>query len=245
MARRLLLPVQLISVFLTMPMALRLLRQKPVRIALFGDSYCRSVYETFTARHPKFPLVRRKSFAVALRDLQIPYADLFAGPRFELLRRKTRRALRLGYSFSRFDPIKNFDAILRINASSAIRQGRTIGPEYVNPGKLMSYLTSPGVWYGVFGADRVLRGYCHMPIIGDCGVFSRIMGDAKCLEDGIMYLLVCDALREMHRLCNQAGQPRWVMYDMFLGGLQGLRDFKHRCGFEPYRVTWYWPQDRS
>ena len=225
--------------------ALWLLRQKPVRIALFGDAYCRSVYEMFTARHKKLPLTRRKSFGVALRDLDVKPANLFGGPRFELLRRKVRRARRLGYTFRRFDPQERLNEIVRVNGSTAIRQRRAIQPRYLDPVQVASYCAAPGAWYGVFDADQVLRGYCHTPMIGDCGLFSRILGDAESLNDGIMYLLVFETLGEMHKLLSQTGHPRWAMYDMFLGGSQGLRDFKHRCGFDPYRVTWHWHRDRS
>jgi hypothetical protein len=30
------------------------------------------------------------------------------------------------------------------------------------------------------------------------------------------------------------------MYDTFVGGTAGMRTFKERCGFLPYRVNWVW-----
>ena len=36
------------------------------------------------------------------------------------------------------------------------------------------------------------------------------------------------------------GTPRWAMYDTFFGSDEGLRFFKERLGFRPYRVTWTW-----
>jgi hypothetical protein len=30
------------------------------------------------------------------------------------------------------------------------------------------------------------------------------------------------------------------MYDMYIGGGNGLREFKRRTGFAPRRVTWRW-----
>jgi hypothetical protein len=132
-----------------------------------------------------------------------------------------------------------------VNASSAIRQGRVMHADYLDQVKVAVFCTEPGAWYGVFDAGQSPRGYCHMPIIGDCCLVNRILGHAESLGDGIMYLLVHEVLGEMHRLKSRTGHPRWVMYDMFLGGRRGLRDFKHRCGFEPHRVAWYWGQDRK
>lgn len=221
-------------------LALRLLRRPRVRIALFGEDHCRAAYATFTARHPKFPFVRRKSFGAALRDLAVPESELFAGPRFELLRRKVRRARKLGYETRPFEPRDAIEAIQRVHVSSKLRQGRAIRPDYLGQDSLAAYCARPGRWYGVFDAEQVLRGYCHLPVIGECCVFSRIMGDADRLKDGIMYLLVHDVLMAMHRLRTCTGHPRWAFYDMVLGGSQGLRDFKHRCGFDPHRVAWHW-----
>ena len=221
-------------------LVLRLLRRPRVRIELFGEDHCRAAYAAFTARHPKFPFVRRKSFGAALRDLAASESELFAGPRFELLRRKARRARRLGYQVRPFEPRGELEAILRVHLSSKLRQGRAIRPEYLHHANLAAYCAQPGAWFGVFNAQQALCGYCHLPVVGECCVFSRIMGDADRLDDGIMYLLVHDALVAMRRLRERTGHPRWAFYDMVLGGSQGLRDFKHRCGFDPYRVSWHW-----
>jgi hypothetical protein len=226
-------------------LALRLMRQKPVRIDMFGDDYSRSTYQRFIARHPKFPVIRRKSFGAALRDLDTPPGDLFAGSRFAYMRRSVRRARKRGYVVRRFDPLAHFTGIMRVNTSSAMRQGRPIQSNYVDPAKVAEYCRASGPWYGVFDSQQALRGYCHMAIVGDCCIFARILGDAEYVEDGIMYLLVHDTLCEMQLLKTRTGNPRWAMYDMFLGGLQGLRDFKHRCGFEPYRVVWHWRHDQG
>ena len=122
--------------------------------------------------------------------------------------------------------------------SSAIRQDRAIDPDYLDSVKVTACSARPGAWYGVFGSGQSLRD-CHMPIMGDSSSSSGSWATPESLGDGIMYLLVHEALGEMHRLKSRTGHPRWVMYDMFLGGGQGLRDFKHRCGFDPQRVAWY------
>ena len=57
-----------------------------------------------------------------------------------------------------------------------------------------------------------------------------------------MYLLIHFTINDMHQVRSRQGYPRWVMYDMFLGGLEGLREFKRRCGFTPQRVSWVWKE---
>jgi len=220
--------------------AAKLLASKPVTIRLFGDDHCLEVYRTFTAPHPKFPLVQRKSFGVALRDLDVPLERIFDGPRFAHFRRKVRRAERAGYCVARLDPRQYLDQIMHIHKSSTTRQGRAMQATYLDLQKVMDYLAKPGRWYGVLDRSGVLRAYCHLPIIGECCYYSRILGDAQRLGDGIMYLLVDRTIREMHHCRGRDGYPRWVMYDMFLGGTEGLRTFKIRSGFCPERVAWLW-----
>lgn len=219
---------------------LTLSTQRPIGICLYGDQYCFSSYKRFTAPHPKFPFVSRKSFGAALRDLDVPFESLFSGARFQTLRRKVRRADSMEYKVELIDPIPYSDRITQVNTSTMVRQGRSIGPDYLDPGEGQVYLRNPGRWYGVFDSRHILRAYCHVAILGDCCIYSRILGHADYLKDGIMYLMVRHTVEDMHRFKQVHGYPRWVMYDMFLGGKKGLRDFKRRAGFSPERVDWRW-----
>ncbi|MBV9247892.1 MAG: hypothetical protein JO227_01415, partial [Acetobacteraceae bacterium] len=222
--------------------ALELIRKKPITIRLFGDAYCREVYEIFTAPHPKLPLVQRNSFGAALRALEGPLEELFSGPQFAYFRRRVGRAERLGYHVIRIDPHQYLDQIMCIHNSSVIRQGRMMRTDYLDLEKVREYLMKPGEWYGVLDPQARLHAYCHLPIVGDCSIYSRILGDHQTLGDGIMFLLVDHTVKEMHRRRSTEGYPGWIMYDMFLGGTNGLRDFKTRCGFRPERVAWTWTE---
>jgi len=229
-----------------MGIVISLLRQKPISIRLFGDEYCFEVYRTFTARHPKLPLFQRKSFGTALRDLNVPLEMVFDGAHFSSVRRRVRRAERLGYRVVAIDPNQSHEQIMRINASGAIRQGRQMRTDYLDPQKVAAYSAkhaTNGSWYGVLDNEGTLRAYCHLALVGECCSYSRILGDPQKLADGIMYLLVHRTIVEMHQLHRRQGFPRWVMYDMYLGGLQGLREFKRRLGFCPNRVRWIWMQE--
>ncbi len=59
-----------------------------------------------------------------------------------------------------------------------------------------------------------------------------------------MYLLITETIHEIIRVKRTLGYPRWAMYDMYWGARPGLREFKRRLGFRPYRVTWHF-RDRA
>lgn len=209
-------------------------------IALFGDLDCYRQYKDFTARHPKLPFFRKKTIGVALRDLDGRFDELFTGGRFHLLRREVSRARRAGYKVTHLDPASHLDAIMQVNMSMASRQGRAMDPAYLDRDAVVDYCGRRGQWYGVFDADAVLRAYCHLSLVGDCCLYSRVLGDPRHGRYGIMYLLFQHTMEAMHRLRTAQGHPRWLMYDMFLGCGDGLRQFKRHLGFVPERVHWSW-----
>lgn len=219
---------------------LEVLRSPRVSIDVFGSRYSRETFEQFVSRHPRMPLFRLKTFGVELRDMAVPTEALFSGSRFELLRRKVRKAERLGYTVRRIGPADHAEEILAINRSAEMRQGERLPPYYVDEAEVRRYHLQPGHWFGVFDADGRLRAYCHAPIPGDFFLYSTILGDAARLDDGIMYLLVAQTTAYMHGRLLRRGYPRWAMYDMHIGGQEGLRQFKRRTGFRPARVSWRW-----
>jgi hypothetical protein len=178
-----------------------------------------------------------------LRDLKVPESELFGGASFKQMHysvRRIRRAEKAGLSGRTFAPAGRFADIMQINSSSAERQGRPIEPHYTDQAAVRAYNQRSGVWYGIFDKGDVLRAYCHLAIGGDYYVYSRILGDAKFLGEGVMYLLIRDTMQMMHRKVQEHGHPRWAMYDTYIGCGDGLRTFKRHTGFSPYRVTWRW-----
>lgn len=208
-------------------------------IDCFGDQQARNTWRMFNARHPKFPLMRRKTFGAAMRN--IPAKDqILEGSHLSTTRRAVRKALKAGYTFKPINPNDNFEPIMAVNLSSGERQGRAIATNYTDRQLVKAYHGQTGDWYGVFDKDDVLQAYTHVPIFGDSFVFSRILGNSERLGDGIMHLIVAETLREMGEKRDKTGYPNWAMYDMLIGAGAGLREFKRRTGFEPRRVKWHW-----
>jgi hypothetical protein len=67
---------------------------------------------------------------------------------------------------------------------------------------------------------------------GNFAATDQLMGYKS--QDGIMYLLL---LTIICRLIEER-EVDYFMYDTFLGAQPGLRDFKRRVGFRPYRARY-------
>jgi hypothetical protein len=52
-----------------------------------------------------------------------------------------------------------------------------------------------------------------------------------------MYLLISELVKEM---ITSNPPIKYLMYDTFIGANPGIRFFKERCGFIPFRVKWIW-----
>jgi hypothetical protein len=217
-------------------LVLDVLRAPRVTIDCFGGDYSRSIYQAFNQRHPKLPLFRFKTFGVMLR----PVTEPFGGGKYEMMRRKVRVAERQGYSTREIQPDMHFCQILAVNRSSEARQGLRMSDDYINEKEVSLHNKKPGPWFGLFDQQGTLRAYSHTPILGDYFVYNRILGHASLVRHGIMYLLVRNTLLYMQDHRDRHGYPTWAMYDMYIGGRKGLREFKHRTGFAPARVSWRW-----
>ena len=229
----------------SLAIARRIASLPPVEIRVWGESEARAFYDNATAPHPRFPFAGRKTFGAALIDLADPVNASLSGGGFKRLRQHSRKASLAGFTFAPFAPLEHLARILEINASAAIRQGRGMDPQYLDPAAVERMARAHPLSFGVFGADGDLCAYAHAPVHGDVVVFSRILGHAAFNELGVMYLLVSETNKHMARRHAGTGAPRWSFYDMYLGASPGLRFFKDRCGFEPRRVRWRWIGERA
>lgn len=211
----------------------------------------KSSYKYFTKLHPKYKLIKNKSLGVALIDLQEfknseDYLNSINGKNSAYY--YTRKALKRNYSFLEID--KNFyiDDIHSINTSSESRQGRKMDDAYLekstNFEKIANYK-----YFGVLDSNKKLVSYCDIGFYGDFCIVSRLLGHKDFLNDGIMYLMLTSlaslildnkytdikANKKENELLKDIN---YIMYDTFFGASSGLKLFKTKLGFKPYKVNW-------
>ncbi|MFM2208247.1 MAG: hypothetical protein RL213_2222 [Bacteroidota bacterium] len=213
----------------------------PEKTVCLGDSDAdRRLFESFTSRHPKFPLISRKTVGVALLPLDDfktseDYLESVGGKNSAAY--FSRKAIRAGYAYAAFDPNSRADDIQRIHLSSPERQGKKMDSSYrTGFGEYPSDRRNS--FYGVFKGDELVA-YIWIVRSGQLLLMNRIMGHADHLRNGVMYLLVSSLIRQ--EIDKEGAQGRFVMYDTMLGASAGLRMFKERCGFRPYRLKWRLP----
>lgn len=230
-----------VTLYKKFQLALEVLRSDRVTVDCFGDGTARAIWAYFTRRHPRLPIFRLKTFGASLRPIPLDSEEISSGSRFELMRRKVRKARKSGFTFRQMDPIEHFDEIMEINNSAPERNGSTMSADYVDPEVVREEMVrSSRDWYGVFDPEGCLRAYVYVPVFGDAFVFWKILGHHAYLDQGLVYLLVHDTLLVMGQRRQRDGYPVWGMYDMYVGGPDGLREFKRRTGFLPRRVNWRW-----
>jgi hypothetical protein len=196
--------------------------------------HVRAVYENFTRPHPRSKVFRNKSLGVALVDL-----THFASPSayLESLRQcgragqEGRRARARGYRIQVIDRNDHVDDIHAINTSSEMRQGRPMDPAYRQ--KRLHFEPHPHFrCYGVFSAQDQLVAYCNVAYFGNFATADQLLGYKN--QDGVMYMLLADIICELidERRLN------YFMYDTYFGAKPGMRAFKRRFGFRPYRARY-------
>ena len=191
-------------------------------------------YTNFTRPHPRYKVFGNKSMGVALIDLARfdnvgSYLDAVrhhghAGP-------QSRKAAARGYRLRRIDRNEHLDEIHAIHVSIPERQGRPMDESYVT--RRTSYPEEPHCeCHGVFDAGGRLAAYCNVALFGNFAATDQLMGYRN--NDGMMYLLLS------HIVCGliEARRVNWFMYDTWFGGNHGLREFKRRVGFQPYRARY-------
>jgi hypothetical protein len=220
--------------------AAQLARSRPIELRLYGGEEALAAHTTFTKPHRRLPFLRNKTFGVALLPVSVPATDPFAEPRFRASRRRRKRALDRGYSFAPINGSDHLDRILAINRSSSQRQGLPLSPSYTDAALVARYCKQRSPFFGIFDAEAILRAYCHAPTLGDVALLARFFGEHDRLEDGVMYLLLSELVSHFVMERAHHGHPLWIMYDTYIGAGAGMRTFKERCGFQPYRVKWVW-----
>jgi hypothetical protein len=196
-------------------------------------------YREVSRPHPKFPIVRKAQYGVAvcpLPDTPQHYLATIdpAG------RRNVRKALRLGYHFSRIDYNQHLDEVTAIHQSAQLRQGRPLPDEMQAPAKPIcdppaQSPTHDFPYFGVIGPDGRLVAYAGCLIAGELCSIERVFGHSSHLSDGIVPLLIVSIAEHTMR---HHPQVRYYTYGTYYGASENLRRFKRKFGFTPHKVNW-------
>jgi hypothetical protein len=206
-------------------------------ITMYGPPSAHEVYKYFTKHHPTYKIIPNKTIGVALIELPSQFEIYLAGSPMENMRYARKRAQKSGYVFKSARSMDHRDDILVINRSAEVRTDGEMHPEYLNAQQVDEYLAHNPELYGVFDKDNHLRAYIHTTLLGEVCLIARILGHKQFLNDGIMYLLVSELVKE---LITSYPEVKYLMFDTMIGASPGLRFFKKRLGFIPFRVKWKW-----
>lgn len=192
------------------------------------------IFQHFTKRHPRFFLIRNKTFGAALVDLtQFTNAAHYMGSvkGRNSASHHARRARSRGYRVVEIERNEYVDDIHHINTSVDVRQGKAMSNTYLT--KQHHYVADQNYkYYGTLDAGGRLVAYGEVGLWGNFAAFNRVIGIRN--NDGIMHLMVSEII------CGliENGEVDYLMYDTYFGASPGLKMFKVALGFAPYRARY-------
>ncbi len=200
-----------------------------------NDNEAEKLFRLFNSRHPRFPLIRKKTIGVMLMDISSfkdgeDYLKTVSGKNSTAY--YSRRCLKEGYGFRLFNPNEFQEKILEINNSQPERQGIKMSRSYLE--KSDYPLNENNIYGGIF-IQNELAAYLWLRTQGELVIVNRILGHEAHLKKGVMYLLFSSSVNV---IIHERKDIRWMMYDTFFGAKDGLKLFKTRLGFKPYIVRW-------
>ena len=173
-------------------------------------------------------------------NLQGSYADYRLSKLRGIAKKNLKLAKKRKYSYAKIDAVSAIDQIMEINGSRPERGGRPMDPLYFSRSKFEVILGEIGNAHVVKCPAGKIVAYALVSNIGDLWNVDYVLGHGDHLNSGIMYLLMTHVIEEKFELAKTAGNPKWIMYDTWLGASAGLRQFKAVLGFSPYWVRWRW-----
>lgn len=193
------------------------------------------IFESFTKRHPRIPIFANKAVGVALIDIskfttKSEYLASVNGKNSAAY--FSRKAEKSGYKVETFNPNQHQQEILEIHFSNPDRQGKSLPENYKN--EIQYPLNDYNRYYAAKVNGKIV-GYIWTIQSGELVVLNRIMGHQEFMKDGLMYLLATEVIGN---IIHQKSLVKFVMYDTFFGASEGLKMYKKRLGFNPYKVNW-------
>jgi len=92
-------------------------------------------------------------------------------------------------------------------------------------------------YFGIANKEGKLVSYCNIGFYGEFVLIVTLLGHKKYLNDGIMYLMMIEVNKIIFEEYIKKGY-KYIMYDTFFGASGGLKMFKQKLGYKPYKVKW-------
>ena len=136
-----------------------------------------------------------------------------------------------------FEQAEHLKELYEINTSSEERQGRRMTEHYleeVTEEEKKEYIK----WYGVFNKENLLLGYIKLIATPKFYNMTGILGHSEYLKDNIMHLMLHDLMIELIKENENNESDVYIMYDTYFGASEGIKLYKKKHCFTPYKVKW-------
>lgn len=204
----------------------------------FFEQITRGFYREACRPHRRMPIVPAKYFGVALCPVQ-KEPDWYFNAIEASGRRNVRKALKLGYTFRRFDYNAHLDDITAIHRSTDVRQGKALPSSLMAPATPIKNPVSqdPKHDYPYFGVfkDDTLVAYLSCLVAGELSAIETIYGHASHQENGVVPLLLTSSA---HEISTRHPSVRFINYGTYYGAGSSMQRFKRKFLFQPHRVKW-------
>ena len=205
----------------------------------FFGRVVRDFHAEATARHPKFPLVRRYQYGFTVCPLGAGFDAYFGGIE-SAARRNYKKSCRLGYHFDRIDYNAHIDDATAILRSADVRQGRPMpasffsrpAPSVNNPPSRSALHDYP--YFGILREGR-LYAFAGCLIAGDLCSIEVIYGHAEHQADGVVPMMII-GIAEW--IAQRHPDVKYYSYGTYYGASETMQRFKRKFGFMPHRVRW-------
>jgi len=203
----------------------------------FGQTTTK-VYQEYTRRHPRFPLIRFLEYGVAMCPMPEDH-DKYWASLDGSARRNVRKAIKLDYQFERIDYNARLGEINAILRSATTRQGEMDADFLARGAKPINDPPSRDnchdyVYFGVLKDDTVVA-YAGCFVAGEILMIHTIFGHAEHQSNGVVPMLIDGIAAEIYRSYPAV---RYYAYDKWFGASPNLRRFKQKFRFLPHRVHW-------
>lgn len=203
------------------------------------------VYYYFVKRHPKYKVFKNKTVGVMLYKLPKNIEDYEKKIRGKnSVSYFSRRCKKRGYYTKYFKQGDYLNEIYSINTSATERQGRKMSQSYLKK-PIKEEEKDCISYFGVFTNEDLLVGYIKLVKTEHLHNISKILGHKNYLNDNIMYLLIHDLTIDLIEKGKENELEQYLMYDTYFGGSDGIRMFKKRNCFIPYRVRWIYENKKD